>query len=500
MKVRVLAVLSLLSVVIVIAVSSIILTSAGRELTQEIQINRAAALNRFAQMAYDVALDNDSTQLQREMDAYSGLYGEGILVRLQQGTLRSGGLSEDRADVREALSRAGLNLSDTTIPALQPLGTGTEVISRPFGTANQVLGEAVLEVDPEAARQKLRERWLGVIVAALALGTLLLLAAARVTAWVLRPVHRLNAAVTELETTGRTSRLPEDGPPELRQLSRSFTAMAQTVSESIDSQRRLIADTSHQLRNPVGALRLRIDLLQLELQTGSQKAAAAGVVAELERVEEMLDGVLKLATAEHRAFEGSARAHRWEGKDGADGTGGPESDEGKRPAIIDPFPVLQEEVDRAAPAARTAGAELVLETPTSPLQLACNAEELAHMVGELLTNAIKYAPAARITVAGRPRPGGVAIEVSDDGPGLSPEQRAASTTRFWRAPQHSTIRGNGLGMTIVDRLAEANGARLVLSERPPHGLAARLEFPAPPAQHHPAEPPPGMPPSGASDA
>ncbi|MBT2515285.1 HAMP domain-containing sensor histidine kinase [Arthrobacter sp. ISL-30] len=469
MKLRVLGVLSLLSVLIVIAVSNAILTSASRELTQEVQINRVAALNRFAQVAYDAATDNDSSQLQREMDGYSRLYGEGILIRLPQGTLRSGGLGEDRAEVREALSRASLNLSDTTLPALQPFGAGSEVISRSFGSANQVLGEAVLEVNLEAARQKLRERWLVVGLAAAALGTVLLLAAARVTGWVLRPVHRLNSAVTELESTGKTSQLPEAGPPELRELSRSFSRMAQTVSESIDSQRQLIADTSHQLRNPVGALRLRIDLLQLELQTDREQAAAAGVVAEVERVEELLDGVLKLAAAEHKAFEGSAR-----------GPLGPASRGGQAP--IDPFSVLQEEVERAAPAARLAGSTLELQAPPEPpLQLACNADELAHMVGELLTNAIKYAPGGHISVGIHDRPEATSIEISDDGPGLSAEERAASTTRFWRSPRHREIRGNGLGMTIVDRLAEANGARLVLEERSPHGLIARIEFPRRPA-------------------
>ena len=478
MKLRVLGVLSMLAVFIVIGVSSIILSSVSRELTQEVQINRVAAINRFAQVAYDAALDNDSTQLQREMDGYSGLYGEGILIRLQQGTiLRSGGLSEDRADVGDALSRAGLNLSDTTIPALQPFGSGSKLISRSFGTASQVLGEAVLEVDLDAARQKLRERWLVVGLAAFALGALLILAAERVTGWVLRPVNRLNAAVVELEATGRTSQLPEAGPPELRELSRSFTAMAQTVSESIDSQRRLIADTSHELRNPVGALRLRIDLLQLE-QTGAEKAAAAGVVAELERVEEILDGVLKLASAEHKAFEGSARGKRSITSPNAQ-------------ILIDPFTVLHEEVERAGPAAQSAGASLVLGTPPGPLQLACNAEELANIVGELLTNAIKYAPGAHISVAIRSGEGTVAIEVSDDGPGLSAHERASSTTRFWRAPQHKHIRGNGLGMTIVERLAEANGARLVLEERSPHGLTARIVFPHPPQPqpHTPGEEP-----------
>lgn len=461
---RVLGVLSLLAVLMVILASNAILASASRELTQELQINRVAALNRFAQVAYDAALDGDSTQLQREMDRYSELYEEGVLIRLQERTLRSGGLSQDRTDVRDAVARANLNLSDTTLAPLQPFGTDSEVISRSFGSASQVRGEAVLEVNLDAARQKLRERWLVVGLVALALGAVLLLGAARVTRWVLRPVHRLNAAVTELETTGRTSHLPEDGPPELRQLSRSFTAMAQTVSQSIDSQRQLIADTSHELRNPVGALRLRIDLLQLELQTAREHTAAAGVLAELERVEEILDGVLKLAAAEHRAFEDSARGRA---------SGGTKD-------FIDPYPVLQEEAERAEPAARRAGASILLEEPPDrPVSLACNAAELAQMVGELLNNAVKYAPGACISVALRERPGAVVIEVSDDGPGLSEDERAAATTRFWRSPRNREVRGNGLGMTIVDKLAGANGGRLLLAENPAHGLIARLEFPFP---------------------
>ncbi|MFF1385942.1 ATP-binding protein [Arthrobacter sp. NPDC058288] len=464
MKLRVLGILSVLSVLIVIFASTALLTSASRELTQELQINRAAALNRLAQVAFDAATDGESTQLQAEMDRYSELYGEGVLIGLQQGTLRSGGLSEDRADVRDAVARAKLNLSDTTLSPIQPFGTGSQVISRSFGSASQVLGEAVLEVNLDAARQKLRERWLLVGVAAAALAAVLLLGAARVTRWVLRPVHRLNSAVTELEATGRAGQLPEDGPPELRELSRSFTRMARTVSDSIESQRQLIADTSHQLRNPVGALRLRIDLLQLELQTAREHNAAAGVLAELERVEGILDGVLKLATAEHRAFEDSA--------------GGPGPASHGLPALIDPYPVLQEETERAGPAARRNGSSILLEGPPDPaVHIACNAAELAQMVGELINNAIKYAAGARISVAVRVRPDAVAVEVSDAGPGLSAEERAAATSRFWRSPQHREIRGNGLGMTIVDKLAAANGGRLLLAEASPHGLIARIEFP-----------------------
>jgi signal transduction histidine kinase len=460
----------------VVAISSAILSSAGRELTQEVQINRVSALNRFAQVAYDASQSGDPTQLRREMERYSSLYGEGVLVRLEEApTVQSGGLNPDRPDVRDAISRASLNLNDTTLEPLQPFGSGRALISRSFGSASQVLGEAVLEVDLEPARQKLRERWLLVGLGAAGLSAVLLLGALRATGWVIRPVLRLNSAVAELDATGRAARLPEAGPPELRELSRAFTKMAETVSNSTESQRRLIADTSHQLRNPIGALRLRIDLLQLGLRTDAERAKAAGVVRELERVEEILDDVLKLATAEHRASEGAANQTV---RPGSGGSAQP----------IDPYPVLQEEVDRARPAAKHAGSGLVLKAPPAapPLQLLCSAAELAQMVGELLTNAIKYAPGATITVDARRLDGSVVVEVSDDGPGLPPEEHANAATRFWRSPRHGDIRGTGLGMTIVDRLAGANGGLLTVRGRDPHGLLALLEFPAAPKTTAPA--------------
>ncbi|RAX47402.1 sensor histidine kinase [Arthrobacter sp. AQ5-05] len=466
MKLRVLGVLSVLALLLVLIVSNVILSSAGRELTSALQINRAASLNRIAQVAFDAATDSDTTVLQRDMDTYSGLYDEGLVVRLQSGTLVSGGLDPERPDVRDALARASLNLSDTALDPVTPLGSGTEVISRSFGSASQVLGEAVMEVNLDAARAKLRTRWLATGVAAIALATLLLLLAGRVTGWVLRPVQRLGAAVRELKDTGRTSRLPEAGPPELRELSRSFTAMAATLGEVIESQRQLIADTSHHLRNPVGALRLRVDLLLLKLKNKDEREAGAGVLAELERVEEILDSVLRLAVAEHRVIEDSA------------GTA-PGELEALVPSGVNALVVLAEEVDRARPAASKAGNTITLAPEQDPgIEIDCNRIELAQMLGELLNNAIKYAPGAEITAEVLQVGSRIIVEIADNGPGLAPAQLAAATTRFWRAPEHASIRGTGMGMTIVDKLATANGGHLVLGSNKPHGLRARIVFDA----------------------
>ena len=463
MKLRVLGVLSVLVLLLVLIFSYVILSSAGRDLTSTLQITRAASLDRIAQVAFDAATDSDTTVLQRDMDTYSDLYNEGLVVRLQTGTLVSGGLDPERADVRDALARASLNLSDTGLDPITPFGTGRELISRSFGSASQVMGEAIMEVNPDAARATLRTRWLATGVATLALAALLLLGAGRVTGWVLRPVQHLGTAVRELKDTGRTSSLPEAGPPELRELSRSFTAMAATLGEVIESQRQLIADTSHHLRNPVGALRLRVDLLLLKLKNQDEAAAGAGVLAELERVEEILDSVLRLAVAEHRVIEDSAPGdHRAMFPDG-----------------VNPLVVLGEEVDRARPAALLAGNTLVLSAEVDPgLEIDCNRVELAQMLGELLNNALKYAPGTEITATLLRVGPRIIIEIADSGPGLEPAQLAAATTRFWRSPDHTSIRGTGMGMTIVDKLATANGAHLVLGSNKPTGLRARIVFDA----------------------
>ena len=468
MKLRVLGVLSVLVVALVLLVSNVILSSAGRELTAQLQISRVASLNRIAQLAYDAASEGETAVLKRDMDTYSGLYGEALVVRMQTQTLVSGSVDPQRADIRDALARASLNLSDTTLRPLSPFGTEAQVISRSFGSASQVLGAVVMDVNVDAAREKLRLRWLSTGAAATLLAIVLLLTAGRVTGWVLRPVQRLGMAVRELKETGHSSKVPEAGPPELRELSRSFTEMATTLGELIDSQRQLIADTSHHLRNPIGALRLRVDLLQLELKDARARAAGDGVLAELERVEEILDSVLKLAVAEHRALEDSLGTKNVEGAAAID-------------THVDPAVVLGEEVERAQPAALAAGCILRLVTPEDPgFELKCNRIELAQMIGELLNNAIKYAPGAVITATLRIAPGNTIIEITDTGPGLSTAQLANATTRFWRAEQHSKIRGTGMGMTIVEKLATANAARLNLRPNEPHGLRASLTFVIPP--------------------
>jgi signal transduction histidine kinase len=97
----------------------------------------------------------------------------------------------------------------------------------------------------------------------------------------------------------------------------------------------------------------------------------------------------------------------------------------------------------------------------------------------LIDNALKFAGGgATVRVRSAPDDGGVTVHVIDDGPGLTAEQRARATERFWRAPTAQNTEGSGLGLPIVAVLIEASGGRVELEPAKPRGLHARLWFPA----------------------
>lgn len=462
MKLRVVGVLSALLALLVVVVSLVLMQAASRSATQQLQLNRLDSLNRFVELAVEAEAEDDSDRLETEMRSYSQLFGEGIVVRRGGGVLSSGGLDPDEPRVAEALRNAGLNLALTELPTINPLERGSELIARPFGNSSQVLGAVVLEVDPSAARAQVLQRWLAVVGSAVIAGVLLVALAWWVTSWVLRPIHRLNTAVLDFAATGTPRRLSEGGPPELRQLQRSFSSMSAVVTESLEQQRELIAETSHQLRNPLAALRLRVDLLKLNLGERAPQNFDA-VERELENLETLLEGVLRLASAEHRASEQAARGAVGELAGAAQ--------------VADLAEVLDEQIERIAPRARAAGSTVRFASrPTGELRLRCNGFELAQMVAELLENAVKYAPGTAVEVSLQACDGVVLIAVQDHGRGLEAAELAQAGTRFWRSAAHRRVKGTGLGLAIVARLAEANGGSLILEPADGGRLCATLRF------------------------
>jgi signal transduction histidine kinase len=339
------------------------------------------------------------------------------------------------------------------------------LLGRPVGTGTGIVGAVLIRALPATAVADIATSWtqqgLGVLaLAALAIGLAVLL-----TRWITRPLARLDAGIRSL-AAGSTDAVVTagSGPPELRTLTTAFNRMAETITASAAQQRRLVADASHQLRNPLAALRLRLDTLQRHVGPDGQ-ATYAATATELERLEELLGGILDLAAAESRITESRITESR-----STDRTA-----RGDAPAgTADLAAVVAEQVGVWRPVAEAAGVVLREQPCTGPAPVACPAGEIAQMLDVVLDNAIRHTGAG-VTVEVACRPG--IVEIVDDGPGLDPAELAVATDRFWRAPRSAAVRGSGLGLAIAAQLAAGHGGELRLSATPGGGLTVTIELP-----------------------
>lgn len=113
-----------------------------------------------------------------------------------------------------------------------------------------------------------------------------------------------------------------------------------------------------------------------------------------------------------------------------------------------------------------------------------DADKVLQILINLLSNAQKYSPGGEITLGARTRDGEVELWVSDQGPGIAPEQRAVLFSRFGRVPQgaqgigaHAKPTGTGLGLFLTKHLVEAHGGRIWVESEPGHGATFRFTLP-----------------------
>lgn len=425
-------------------------TSAGR--TQRLVISRTADLDRFASLADQALSLGDTDALDAELRRYTELYGEPLLV---VDTRRSRVLSTSTLDpgdpaVRGAIDSALRNQPARTVSDLRPWTHSPVLLARPIGTGTRVAGAIVLGVSVSTATDDVTRAWFLILAGALLAACACTGLAFLVSRWVLRPVSSLESGVRALTSGTPRAHVPLGGPPELRALESQFNQMSDALADAADQQRRLVADASHQLRNPMAALRLRIDTLGT---TSPDQSTYTSVVTELERLESLLDSLITLERADTPPTPDSS------------------------PAWCDATLALADRQDFWLPTAQAANITLVFLSPDDPVPVACPLDELLEILDVLIDNAIKYAgPASTITLTAT-TPG--TIKVSDTGPGLPADQRALAPNRFWRAPAHKSQRGNGLGLSIATAHLTHHAGTLHLTPTHPTGLTATITLPTP---------------------
>ncbi len=454
MGLRVRVVLVVLSLLAIAALAVPLALSSASRRTAALAEERGRQLTELA----DSAAVRD-VPAQPLVDRYHGVYGEGVLIVDTDGqTLAARGLSGTDPGVAAAVNRALVDAPASPLPRILPWDTDPVLTATGVRRDGELVGAVVLAVDTTVAARDVARGWVWVSIGCLALLLLAVVAARVLTRWVLRPLDGLERAVAEMTEGVAGPPVDVTGPPEVRHFTSAFNTMAGVVRASLDRQRRLVADASHQLRNPLAAIRLRADSLDTYVAEGG-RSTYDSMAAELDRLENLLQQLLRLARAEE--ISGSRRV-------GLD-TAPAES--------TDLDDLIRERIAFWEPVANSQNQRLRHRPDRSGLAVRIARHEVEQLLDVAVDNALRYAGReTTVTVSTAPRDGLVDLIVSDDGRGLPAEDLQRAVTRFWRGHDGGT--GTGLGLAIAGEIAAGHGGTISVERAPEGGLLVRYSLPA----------------------
>ncbi|WP_230596699.1 sensor histidine kinase [Rhodococcoides fascians] len=462
MRRRVLLVLMIYSTVVVLALSVPLALLVGRERAQRFGENRAAAASFFAELS---SREDESgvARIRESAQRYHSLYDEGVAVVDRTGGVRAeSGLDVQRVDVQQSVAGALRNQRGDLPSSLTPWSDSSVLIAAPVGGGTQVDGAVVLEASTDSARRDVAIAWVVIAVGAMLILATVAVIAVALSRWVVRPLSALSSRVhsfgdkfhdqVSVEGSHRLEPVPYVGPPEVRELSSAFEAMADDVEAATAAQRRLVADTAHSLRNPLAALRIRMDVLGMRVPDSATDAHRRTTL-EVDRLSSVVEGLLVLAAAETPAS-----------------TRSPGCDLGA---------VVADRVEFWSSTIVVAGMTVHVSEPDADAdcRVAMSEDDLTRILDALLSNATKYAGSGSgIEIDYRSSDADVTMWLSDNGPGVPTDELGKVVDRFYRA-SGSHGDGTGLGLSIVHALTERAGGSLRVMERRPVGLRIELRLP-----------------------
>ncbi len=453
MGLRVRIVLVVLSLLAVVALAIPLALTLANSRTATLAAERDRQLAALADAAAV-----PGTPLQRLVDRYHQVYGEGLLVvDADEQAQASSGLGVSDPGVATAARNTLVDAPASQWAPIMPWDRRSLMATAGIRQDGELVGAVVLAVDSAAARRDIARSWLWVAAGCLVVLMVAAIVARALTRWVLRPLDGLERAVAEM--TEGVAGPPADvaGPPELRHYTSAFNTMAQVVRASLERQRRLVADASHQLRNPLAAVRLRADSLA-DSVTESGQPTYQSMTGELDRLENLLGQLMRLARAEQ--VSGSRQV-------GLSATAGESTNLGD---------VIAERIAFWQPVAEDKDAQLLDRSNHSDLSVQVARHDVEQLLDVALDNALRYAGrAATVTVSTRQTDETAELIVSDDGSGLPDEDLSRASARFWRGKDDGA--GTGLGLAIAAEIAAGHGGTVGVEKAPEGGLLVRFRLP-----------------------
>ncbi len=342
----------------------------------------------------------------------------------------------------------------------ETLGGDLLYVALPIGSVDGIQGAVRITYPASVIDEQIQHIWwLLAATGGVVLG-IVLLASQLLARSVTKPLHDLEDAAGALGSgdLGARAEVPR-GPAELTLLAESFNITASRLEQLVGGQRAFIADASHQLRTPLAAMRLRLENMEADVH-GAAAEDLDGALAEVSRLSRLVDGLLVLARAEQ-----------------------PSS----------PTPIAVDEVIEGRCGAWDAFAaekhvRIAADVDGSPAARVTPGR-LEQVVDNLLNNALEVAPeGSAVRVAACERGDWVELRVSDEGPGMSADERARAFDRFWQsggARKGGRPNGHfGLGLSIVRELVVGDGGDVALEPSASGGLEVvvrmrRSDVPAP---------------------
>jgi two-component system, OmpR family, sensor kinase len=370
-------------------------------------------------------------------DSLRGRLLPGAALRAHALHAERAGYADDRLG-DEPIRLYAAPLADTGGAA----GGGTVVVASSMGDIEDIFG-------------RLRE---AIALAALAAALLGGLLATALTARGLRPLRRLAVgarAISEAPDMGR--RLPAGTTrDELGDLSDALNRMLDALDRARESERRLLADASHELRTPVTSLRGNAAFAR---RHGADPELLADLEADAERLSRLVDDLL--------ALEREAGAERPDEEVDLEAVVAAVVAAPERALDESPLLTALDEADPRDGEQRgdlAAAAEpRVVVTETAPLAVRGQAGPLERALRNLVENACVHGPVdGEVRVSLTRRGDEAVLAVSDEGSGIPAEQAATAPRRFWRGPDATAggRPGSGLGLAIVAATAARHGGRL----------------------------------------
>lgn len=275
------------------------------------------------------------------------------------------------------------------------------------------------------------------IAAALIAALIGSVAAAYISRRVARPLSQLAASASEAARGGAASRVPEEGPEDVRRAASAFNAMTDQVTRTLERQRQLLSAVGHDLRTPITAMRISAEFVADEDVRGRLQK-------NLEELQELTEAVLT-----------AARGAGWENKRKID-----------LAALIESLCSDLEELDKPV-TWESHDAAPFLGRPN----------ELRRAVRNLIENGVAYGKSAHVKLTGDATHYDVIVE--DEGPGIPDGERSRVFEPFVRleASRSEETGGSGLGLTLAKAVAEGHGGTIMLENRAEGGLRAVLRLP-----------------------